>query len=61
MIVLVYFFFQQPYVVVKQLTLDIEHYLGETIRQCADWGKRYLAFTDYDVQIIDVSVIINGA
>ncbi|KAK2152086.1 hypothetical protein LSH36_340g06043 [Paralvinella palmiformis] len=45
---------QTPYVVVKQLTLDIEHYLGETIRQCADWWKRYLAFTDYDVQIVEV-------
>ena len=44
---------------VKQLTLDIEHYLGETIRQCADWSKRYSAFTDYDVQIVDVSVCDN--
>ena len=39
---------------VKQLTLDIEHYLGETVRTSAEWGHRYLAFTDYDVQIVEV-------
>lgn len=44
----------QPCVVVKQLTLDIEHYLGETVRTCADWGHRYLSFTDYDIQIVEV-------
>ena len=44
----------QPCVVVKQLTLDIEHYLGETVRTTAEWGHRYLAFTDYDVQVLEV-------
>lgn len=39
---------------VKQLTLDIEHYLGETVRTSADWGHRYLSFTDYDIQIVEV-------
>ncbi len=44
----------QPCIVVKQLTLDIEHYLGETVKTTAEWGHRYLAFTDYDVQILEV-------
>ena len=48
---------RQPCVVVKQLTLDIEHYLGETVRTCADWGHRYLSFTDYDVQIVEVAIL----
>ncbi|KAK2177709.1 hypothetical protein NP493_583g02001 [Ridgeia piscesae] len=43
-----------PCVVVKQLTLDIEHYLGESVRTTAEWGHRYIAFTDYDVQIVEV-------
>ena len=44
----------QPFVTVKQLTFDVEHYLGEAVKTCADWGHRYLSFTDYDVQIIEV-------
>ena len=47
----------QPCVVVKQLTLDIEHYLGETVRTTAEWGHRYLSFTDYDVQIVEVHLV----
>ena len=44
----------QPSVVVQQLTLDVEQYLGEAVKNAADWGHRYLAFTDYDLQILDV-------
>lgn len=44
----------QPCIVVKQLTLDIEHYLGEALRTKPDWGGRYLSFSNYDVQIVDV-------
>ena len=44
----------QSSVVVKQLTLDVEHYLAEAIRGCAEWGNRYLSFSDYDLQIVDV-------
>lgn len=40
--------------VVQQLTLDVEQYLDEVVRHAADWGHRYLACTDYDLQIIDV-------
>lgn len=50
--------YKQPCVVVKQLTLDIEHYLGEAVRTKAEWGQRYMSFTDYDVQIVDVSFSI---
>ena len=39
---------------VKQLTLDIEHYLGEAVKTTAEWGHRYLAFTDYNVQVVEV-------
>ena len=45
--------------VVKQLTLDIEHYIGETVRTTAEWGHRYLAFTDYDAQIVEVELYKN--
>jgi len=41
-------------VVVQQLTLDVEQYLGEAVKAAADWGHRYLAFTDYDLQIVEV-------
>ena len=44
----------------KQLTLDIEHYLGEAVRTKAEWGQRYMSFTDYDVQIVDVSFITHS-
>ena len=43
--------------VVKQLTLDVEHYLVEAMRTKADWGQRYMSFKDYDAQIIDVSKV----
>ena len=49
----------QPCVVVKQLTLDIEHYLGETVRTKAEWGHRYMSFTDYDVQILEVGLYVS--
>lgn len=37
-----------------QLTFDVEHYLEEVIGHSADWGHRYIAFTNYDLQILDV-------
>ena len=47
-------------IIVKQLTLDVEQYIGETVKNAADWGHRYIAFTDYDVQILEVfSVTMN--
>ncbi|KAH3853973.1 DDB1- and CUL4-associated factor 15-like [Dreissena polymorpha] len=39
---------------VKQLTFDIEHYMEEAIRSAAPWADRYIAFTNYDLQILDV-------
>ncbi|WAR18244.1 DCA15-like protein [Mya arenaria] len=39
---------------VKQLTFDIEHYMEEAIRSSAPWEHRYIAFTNYDLQILDV-------
>ena len=39
----------------RQITFDIEHYMEETIRGRAKWGDRYIAFTNYDLQILDVS------
>ena len=39
---------------VRQLTLDIEQYIGEALKTAADWGHRFLAFTDYDLRIIEV-------
>lgn len=44
--------------VVEQLTLDVEQYLDEAIRRTADWGHRYLAFTDYDLQIVEVTSLL---
>ena len=29
--------------------------MEETIRGRADWGDRYIAFTNYDLQVLDVS------
>jgi len=46
---------KQPSVVVQQLTLDIEQYLDDAVRTAADWGHRCLSFTDYELQIIQVS------
>lgn len=43
-----------PFVEVKQLTMDAEHYMCEAIRTVAPWGRRYIAFTDYDMQVLDV-------
>jgi len=45
-------------VVIQQLTLDVEQYLGEAVKNAAAWGHRYLAFTDYDLQIFDVSSLL---
>ncbi|XP_033636213.1 DDB1- and CUL4-associated factor 15-like [Asterias rubens] len=42
------------HVEVKQLTMDAEHYLCVTIQTYAPWAKRYISFTDYDMQILDV-------
>ncbi|KAK3092662.1 hypothetical protein FSP39_005589 [Pinctada imbricata] len=39
---------------VTQLTFDVEHYIEEVIGHLAEWGHRYVAFTNYDLQIIDV-------
>ncbi|XP_072019398.1 DDB1- and CUL4-associated factor 15-like [Amphiura filiformis] len=43
-----------PFIQVKQLTMDAEHYICDTIRTSASWGRRYIAFTDYDMQILEV-------
>ena len=34
--------------------MDAEHYICDTIRTYASWGRRYIAFTDYDMQILEV-------
>ncbi len=34
--------------------MDAEHYICDTIRTCASWGRRYIAITDYDMQIFEV-------
>lgn len=44
----------QECVRVTQMTFDVEHYLEEVIGHFADWGHRYIAFTNYDLQILDV-------
>ncbi|KAL8570635.1 hypothetical protein ACOMHN_039072 [Nucella lapillus] len=36
------------------MTFDIEHYMVEAIHNDADWGQRYIAFCNYDLQILDV-------
>ena len=46
-------FFSQ--ITVLQMTFDIEHYMVEAIHNDADWGQRYIAFCNYDLQILDVS------
>ena len=45
---------QGPFIEMKQLTMDAEHYICDTIRTHAPWGRRYIAFTDYDMQILEV-------
>ncbi|KAL4238832.1 protein ubiquitination [Mactra antiquata] len=40
---------------IKQITFDIEHYMEEAIRSSATWADRYIAFTNYDLQILDVN------
>ena len=44
-------------VTVLQMTFDIEHYMAEAIHHDADWGQRYVAFCNYDLQILDVSPV----
>ncbi|XP_060075439.1 uncharacterized protein LOC132555113 [Ylistrum balloti] len=39
---------------ITQMTFDVEHYLEEIIGHTASWGHRYVAFTNYDLQILDV-------
>ncbi|CAL1536438.1 unnamed protein product [Lymnaea stagnalis] len=41
-------------ITVLQMTFDIEHYMVEAIRRDADWSQRYVAFCNYDLQILDV-------
>ncbi|KAH9488301.1 hypothetical protein Btru_066899 [Bulinus truncatus] len=41
-------------ITVLQMTFDIEHYMVEAIRHDADWSQRYVAFCNYDLQILDV-------
>jgi hypothetical protein len=42
------------------MTFDIEHYMEEAIRGTAKWSDRYIAFTNYDLQILDVrSICLN--
>ncbi|XP_046374752.1 DDB1- and CUL4-associated factor 15-like [Haliotis rufescens] len=45
---------ENPAVTVLQMTFDIEHYMVEVIHQEAEWGPRYVAFCNYDLQILDV-------
>ncbi|XP_070562650.1 DDB1- and CUL4-associated factor 15-like [Ptychodera flava] len=45
---------QGTYVEVKQLTMDAEQYISEAVKYHAKWQDRYLDFTDYDMQILDV-------
>ena len=47
----------QEQICVRQITFDIEHYMEETIRGRAEWGDRYIAFTNYDLQVLDVSIV----
>lgn len=45
-----------PVLVVKQAAFDVEPYLHEMAqRLCSEAGQKYQAFTDYDIQIVDVS------
>ncbi|CAH1243511.1 DCAF15 [Branchiostoma lanceolatum] len=39
---------------VQELRMDAEQFICDMARQDADWGNRFVAFTDYDMQIIDV-------
>lgn len=41
-------------ITVLQMTFDVEHYMVEAIHNDADWGQRYIAFCNYDLQILDV-------
>ncbi|KAK7492891.1 hypothetical protein BaRGS_00015838 [Batillaria attramentaria] len=41
-------------ITVLQMTFDIEHYMVEAIHNEAEWGQRYIAFCNYDLQILDV-------
>lgn len=43
-----------PCIEVRQITLDAEHYICDAICKRASWGKRYISFTDYDMNILDV-------
>nr|KAG5703915.1 hypothetical protein BaRGS_008174 [Batillaria attramentaria] len=43
-----------PQITVLQMTFDIEHYMVEAIHNEAEWGQRYIAFCNYDLQILDV-------
>ncbi|GAB1599487.1 DDB1- and CUL4-associated factor 15-like [Argonauta hians] len=46
---------QSDHITVCQLTLDIEHFLEEVIHTVAEWGHRYIAFLNYDLQLLDVN------
>ncbi|ESO88862.1 hypothetical protein LOTGIDRAFT_219013 [Lottia gigantea] len=39
---------------VLQMTFDIEPYMMETIHLRAEWGRRFVSFYNYDLQILDV-------
>eukprot|EP00058_Branchiostoma_floridae_P017120 XP_002602608.1 hypothetical protein BRAFLDRAFT_81882 [Branchiostoma floridae] len=41
---------------VQELRMDAEQFICDMARQDADWGNRFVAFTDYDMQIIDATV-----
>ncbi|XP_078574110.1 uncharacterized protein LOC144860638 [Branchiostoma floridae x Branchiostoma japonicum] len=48
-------YYGQPGLVeVQELRMDAEQFICDMARQDADWGNRFVAFTDYDMQIIDV-------
>lgn len=56
---LLFFFQTGPVLAVKQTAFDVEPYLHEIAqRLCSEAGQKYQAFTDYDIQIVDVSKII---
>lgn len=46
---------QPDHITVCQLMLDIEHFLEEVIHNLAEWGHRYIAFLNYDLQLLDVN------
>lgn len=42
----------------EQLTLDFEYLINEVIRSDAAWAPQFCSFSDYDVVILEVSMIL---